>query len=214
MLDAAQISQDTVLSVEGLTVHYLLHWTYQVQRGDTVLIHAAAGGVGLIFCQWARHLGATVIGTVGTAAKAALAEAHGCDHPIINTERNFREAVMNITDGKGVHKALDCSGNVAAHRLCIDATRRRGQVAFVGECSDETSIRISSDMIRKGLTLVGSWHYNRRDAEAILRIIEERPTVMDQLISHTFPMTDVQQAFELQSTGDCAKVLLHPWETS
>ena len=122
------------MMLKGLTVHYLLHWTYQVQRGDTVLIHAAAGGVGLIFCQWARHLGATVIGTVGTAAKAALAEAHGCDHPIIYTERNFCEAVMDITDGKGVHVVYDSIG-VDTFVDSIACARPRGVVAGFGQAS-------------------------------------------------------------------------------
>ena len=113
------------MMLKGLTVHYLLHWTYPVQRGDTVLIHAAAGGVGLIFCQWAKHLGATVIGTVGSHAKAAIAQAHGCDHPIVYTERNFREAVMEITGGKGVHAVLDS----------IACARPRGVIAGFGQAS-------------------------------------------------------------------------------
>ncbi|MEE3262350.1 MAG: zinc-binding dehydrogenase [Candidatus Latescibacterota bacterium] len=184
----------------------------EVTALDTVLI-TGLGPVGLGGVINAVYRGARVIAVDGQPWRAQRALDLGAE-VVLAPDDTTLETIRDLTDGKGVHKALDCSGNVAAHRLCIDATRRRGQVAFVGECSDETSIRISSDMIRKGLTLVGSWHYNRRDAEAILRIIEERPTVMDQLISHTFPMTDVQQAFELQSTGDCAKVLLHPWETS
>src|SRR5712671_1620618 len=71
------------MMVRGMTARYLLHETFRVKPGDTILIHAAAGGVGLILCQWAKHLGATVIGTVGSADKAAIARAHGCDHPIV-----------------------------------------------------------------------------------------------------------------------------------
>ena len=80
------------------------------------------------------------------------------------------DALRQILDltagGRGVDKAVDCSGVVAAHRLCIDAARRKGQVAFVGECSDDTPIQISDDMIRKGLTLAGSWHFNLADSPA------------------------------------------------
>ena len=78
--------------LQGLTAAYLLRRTYRVQPGDAVLIHAAAGGVGLIACQWAKVLGATVIGTVGSPAKAELAKAHGCDHVINYSDREFHPA--------------------------------------------------------------------------------------------------------------------------
>ncbi len=122
------------MMLKGLTAHYLLHWTYPVRRGDTVLIHAAAGGVGLIFCQWAKHLGATVIGTVGSAAKASIAEAHGCDHPIVYTERNFREAVMEITGGAGVHAVYDSIG-ADTIEASIACARPRGVIAGFGQAS-------------------------------------------------------------------------------
>jgi NADPH2:quinone reductase len=88
--------------LKGLTAHYLLFTTYPVKRGDTILIHAAAGGVGLIVCQWAKHLGARVIGTVGTAEKAELARRHGCDVPVIYTQEDFAAAVKRETGGRGV----------------------------------------------------------------------------------------------------------------
>jgi len=81
-----------------------------VQPGDTILIHAAAGGVGLIVCQWAKALGATVIGTVGSDEKAALAKAHGCDHPIVYTREKFAERVREITGGAGVPVVYDSIG--------------------------------------------------------------------------------------------------------
>src|SRR5574337_982227 len=84
--------------------------TYRVQPGDTILTHAAAGGVGLIVCQWAKALGATVIGTVGSEAKAALARAHGCDYPIVYTHENFAERVREITGGQGVPVVYDSIG--------------------------------------------------------------------------------------------------------
>ena len=81
--------QAAAMMLQGMTVEYLLRRTYPVRSGETILFHAAAGGVGLIACQWAKELGATVIGTVGSDEKAALARAHGCDHPIVYTRESF-----------------------------------------------------------------------------------------------------------------------------
>ena len=181
-----------------------------VDAFDTVLI-TGLGPVGLGGVINAVYRGARVIAVDAQPWRAQRALDLGAEVALTPDDSTL-EMIRDLTGGLGVDKALDCSGSVAAHRLCIDATRRRGQVAFVGECSDETSIRISPDMIRKGLTLVGSWHYNLSDAATILRIIEEQPTVMEQLISHRFALEEIQTAFELQATGDCAKVLLHPWE--
>ncbi|WP_407280170.1 quinone oxidoreductase [Aromatoleum evansii] len=102
--------QGAAMMLQGLTAQYLLRRTYRVQPGDTVLIHAAAGGVGLIACQWAKALGATVIGTVGSDAKAELARAHGCEHPIVYTRENFTERVREITGGAGVPVVYDSIG--------------------------------------------------------------------------------------------------------
>ncbi|WP_153145085.1 quinone oxidoreductase [Dechloromonas sp. H13] len=98
------------MMLQGLTAAYLLRRTYRVQPGDAVLIHAAAGGVGLIACQWAKALGATVIGTVGSPAKAALAKAHGCDHVINYSTENFTQRVREITGGEGVPVVYDGVG--------------------------------------------------------------------------------------------------------
>ena len=98
------------MMLKGMTAQYLIRRTYRVKAGDTILIHAAAGGVGLILCQWAKHLGATVIGTVGSDEKAALAKAHGCDHVIIYRRENFADRVKEITGGKGVPVVYDGVG--------------------------------------------------------------------------------------------------------
>ena len=98
------------LMLKGLTVQYLLRQTYPVKAGETILLHAAAGGIGLIACQWARALGATVIGTVGSDAKAELAKASGCTHTIVYTRENFVERVKEITGGKGVPVVYDAVG--------------------------------------------------------------------------------------------------------
>lgn len=106
------INEDTAaaMMLQGMTVQYLLRRTYRVQSGDTVLLHAAAGGVGLIACQWLKQLGATVIGTVGSDEKAELASAHGCDHAIIYTRENFANRVREITNGDGVPVVYDSIG--------------------------------------------------------------------------------------------------------
>ena len=96
--------------MQGLTAQYLLRRTYRVQPGDTVLIHAAAGGVGLIACQWAKALGATVIGTVGSDAKAEVARRHGCDHTIVYTRETVSARVREITGGEGVPVVYDSIG--------------------------------------------------------------------------------------------------------
>lgn len=98
------------MMLKGLTAQYLLNRTYAVKKGDTILMHAAAGGVGLIVCQWAKHLGATVIGTVGSEEKADLARAHGCDHTVLYREENFKERVRELTDGVGVNVVYDSIG--------------------------------------------------------------------------------------------------------
>lgn len=107
-----EIGFDTAaaMMLKGLTAQYLLRQTFPVKAGDTILIHAAAGGVGLIVCQWARLLGATVIGTVGSEAKAALAAEHGCQHPIIYTRENFAARVRELTGGRGVDVVYDSVG--------------------------------------------------------------------------------------------------------
>ena len=108
--DALSFEQGAAMLMQGLTAQYLLRRTYRVQAGDTILVHAAAGGVGTIMCQWAKALGATVIGTVGSEHKAALARANGCDHPIVYTRENFARRVRELTDGEGVPVVFDSIG--------------------------------------------------------------------------------------------------------
>src|SRR5271167_3881573 len=102
--------QAAAMMLKGMTAWYLVRRTHAVKRGETILIHAAAGGVGLIVCQWAKHLGATVIGVVSTREKADLARAHGCDHPIVTADTDFVAAVKEITGGKGLPVVYDSVG--------------------------------------------------------------------------------------------------------
>ena len=108
--DAITDEQAAAVMLKGCTVQYLIRRTYPVTSGQTVLYHAAAGGCGLIACQWLKHLGVTVIGTVGTREKAELAQEHGCDHPVVYTEESFVDRVKELTDGKGVPVVFDSVG--------------------------------------------------------------------------------------------------------
>jgi NADPH2:quinone reductase len=120
--------------LQGMTAQYLLRRTHRVQAGETILVHAAAGGVGLIMCQWARHLGATVIGTVGSEAKAEIARAHGCDHAIVYTAERFVDRVLEITDGQGVPVVYDSVGK-DTFMGSLDCVRRLGLMVSYGNAS-------------------------------------------------------------------------------
>ncbi len=108
--DAISDQTGAAMMLQGMTVEYLIRRTHRVKAGETVLLHAAAGGIGLIACQWLKHLGATVIGTVGSPEKAELARAHGCDHPVNYREESFVERVREITGGQGVPVVYDSIG--------------------------------------------------------------------------------------------------------
>ena len=184
----------------------------RVDRYDTVLV-TGLGPVGLGGVINACYRGARVIGVDSNSYRAELALALGAAAVIDPTSADTLAQILQLTDSeRGVDKAIDCSGVVAAHRLCIDATRRKGCVAFVGECSDDTPLRISPDMIRKGLTLYGSWHFNLADTPRMMNMISDIGDQLDKLITHRFPLTDIQRAWETQLSGLCGKAILQPWE--
>ena len=126
--------QAAAAMLKGCTVQYLIRQTYPVQAGETVLFHAAAGGCGLIACQWLKHLGVRVIGTVGTAEKADLARAHGCDHPIVYTEENFVDRVKELTDGRGVPVVYDSVGRDTFNDS-LECLQPRGLMVSFGNAS-------------------------------------------------------------------------------
>ena len=130
------ISEEQAASMllKGLTVHYLIFSTYKVQKGDTVLWHAAAGGVGLIACQWLKALGVTTIGTAGSAEKLALAKAHGADHLINYSTEDFVKRVKEITGGKGVPVVYDSVGK-STWEGSLDCLRPRGLMVSFGNAS-------------------------------------------------------------------------------
>ena len=182
-----------------------------VTNKDTIMI-TGLGPVGLGGVINGVYRGARVIGVDVNKWRAQKALALGADAVINPTEEDALEQVRTLTSGLGVDGTIDCSGVVAAHRFGIDATRRKGKVAFVGESGADTPLRISPDMIRKGLVLIGSWHYNMADTPHIMKMIGEVGPQLDTLISHRFPLSQVQDAWEQQLTGETAKVLLKPWE--
>ncbi len=130
------ISDETAaaMMLKGLTAHYLLHRTYPVQAGDSILVYAAAGGVGLILCQWARLLGATVIGCVGSAEKAQLATDNGCHHTILYRDEDIASRARELTDGVGVAAAYDSIGQ-ATFAASLDSLRPFGVLATYGNAS-------------------------------------------------------------------------------
>lgn len=130
------ISDETAaaLILKGLTAQYLVRAAYPVRAGETILVHAAAGGVGLILCQWARHLGATVIGTVSTDEKAELARRNGCAHPIVYTREDIVARVRELTGGAGLPVVFDGVG-AATFEKSLACLRRRGLVVSYGSAS-------------------------------------------------------------------------------
>jgi NADPH2:quinone reductase len=124
------------MMVRGMTARYLLHETYQVRPGDSILVHAAAGGVGTILCQWAKHLGATVIGTVGSEQKAEVARRYGCDHVVVYTREDFVGRVRTLTGGEGVAVVYDSIGK-STFEGSLACVRRRGVLASFGEASGD-----------------------------------------------------------------------------
>ncbi|OXS54497.1 hypothetical protein B1A99_26475 [Cohnella sp. CIP 111063] len=182
----------------------------EVGAFDTVLI-TGLGPVGLGAVVNAKFRGARVIAVEMNPYRAELARRMGADHLIDPRDPDAAAQVKALTGGRGADCGLDCSGVVAAHRLQIDAVRRKGKVAFVGECFSETPIRVSDDLLRKGIHLIGSWHYNLKLYPDLMKVIERSP-LTDLLITHTFPMSRIQEAFELSASQDSGKIILKPWE--
>lgn len=132
--DHVSDAQAASMMLQGMTVQYLIRRTYKVSAGETVLWHAAAGGIGLIACQWLKSLGVTVIGTASTEEKAALARAHGCTHTIVYTQENFSERVRELTNGVGVPVVFDSVGK-DTWEGSIDCLQPRGLMVSFGSAS-------------------------------------------------------------------------------
>lgn len=132
--DSISDTQAAAMMLQGLTAHYLMRQIYRVKAGETILMHAAAGGVGLILCQWASSLGVEVIGTVGSEEKAALAKENGCAHTILYNEEAFSERVLEITNGKGVPVVFDSVGQ-ATFMDSLDCLQKRGLMVSYGNAT-------------------------------------------------------------------------------
>ncbi len=209
--------QAAAMMVKGLTARNLLKRCYPVQPGDTILIHAAAGGVGLIMCQWAKHLGATVIGTVGTDAKAEAARAHGCDHAIVYTRESFAERVREITNGGGVHAVYDSIGKDTFEES-LSCLRPLGLMAQFGEASGEPPLVSPSKLGTLGsvyLTHPSLPHYTatRADFEASASDLFEvvGSGVVKIEIDRTYPLAEAAQAhIDLAARRITGSVVLLP----
>jgi NADPH2:quinone reductase len=132
--ESISTEQAASMMLQGMTAQMLLRSVFPVTTGDTILVHAAAGGVGLILCQWAAALGATVIGTVGTEAKAELARKHGCTHPIVYSRQDFVEEVKRITDGEKLPVVYDSVGRDTFMRS-LECLKTRGLMVSFGQSS-------------------------------------------------------------------------------
>jgi len=151
--DGVGDQQAAAMMLQGMTVRYLVRRVHRIEPGETVLIHAAAGGVGLIFCQWAKHLGATIIGTVSSDQKAALAEAHGCDHPIVYTRDDFVARVRQLTDGAGVPVVYDSVGQ-ETWEGSLDCLAPLGLMVSFGNASGPAPSFTVLDLMRRGSLFV------------------------------------------------------------
>ena len=197
------------IMLKGLTAYYLLFKTWAVKPGETLLWHAAAGGTGLIATQWAKALGATVIGTAGSAEKVALARAHGCDHVINYREEDFAERVKQITGGRGVDVVYDGVGQ-ATFEKSLDCLRPRGLMVSFGNASGVVSIPDLGVLARKGSLYLtrptGNAYFARREdllegAEALFKAVLGGQIKVE--IGRTFPLSaaaDAHRALEGRET--------------
>jgi NADPH2:quinone reductase len=185
---------------KGMTAEYLIRRAYPVKAGETILVHAAAGAVGTVLCQWGKHLGATVIGTVSTEAKAQVARDNGCDHPILYTREDFAARAREITNGAGVAVVYDSVGKDTMMRS-MDALRPRGYLVCFGESSGRAPAVDPHDLMDKGslfLTRASLLHYaitveELRTAASALFDTIARGGIKIRL-NQTYRLADVAQA--------------------
>ena len=216
--EAANVAADRVIKVpdsisdeiaaammlKGMTAQYLLRQTYDVTSGDTILVHAAAGGVGLILCQWANHLGATVIGTVGSDEKADLAKAHGCHHTILYRTENVADKVRELTNGAGVPVVYDSVGKDTFDGS-IDSLRPRGLMVSFGNASGPVAPVDPGLLSAKGslfLTRPTLFHYTASPED----LAQTAGDVVD-VISKGAVRIDIHQRYSLKDARQAHKDL-------
>ena len=205
------------MMVRGMTARYLLRETYNVKAGETILVHAAAGGVGLILCQWAKHLGATVIGTVGSNEKAVIARANGCDHPIVYTREDFVARVKEITGGKGVPVVYDSVGRTTFEGS-LGCLAPRGVLASYGEASGDPEPIAPRRLGQLGSLFLthpslGNYTTTRKDllrtAGDLFDVVRSGKVKID--ITRTYPLADAARAHtDMESRRTTGSIVLVP----
>jgi len=204
------------MMLKGMTAEYLLRRTHRVAKGEPVLIHAAAGGMGLLLCQWAKHLGAVVIGTVGNAEKAEIAKAHGCDYPIVYGEQDIIAGVREITKGMGVGVVYDGVGRDTFDRS-LESLGILGHLVLYGQASgpvppfDLSRLSVKSNTITRP-TL---FHYTapRRALETIANDLFDmvRQGAVKIEVRHRYPLKDAAEAHRaLEGRQTTGSVILIP----
>ena len=213
------ISDETAaaMMLKGMTVRYLLRETYEVQPGDTILWHAVAGGVGLIACQWAKALGATVIGTTSSEEKAELAKANGCDHIIMYTTEDVAERVREITGGAGVPVVYDGVG-AATVEASLNSLRPRGLLASFGNASGPVKDFDLGQLSAKGslyvtrptlMTYTASDEDLAANAADLVEMVGSGKVKIP--VNQTYALADVQQAHrDLESRKTTGSTVIKP----
>lgn len=214
--DIADI-QAAGMMLKGMTAQYLLRRTFPVTGGDTILVHAAAGGVGLLLCQWAKHLGATVIGTVGSEEKAALARAHGCDHPILYRRHDFAARTRELTDGAGVAVVYDSVG-ADTFLGSLDCLRPLGMMVSFGQSSGKVPPLDTGLLAAKGslfLTRPSLMTYTAKRQDLVSSAAELFEMVRHGFvrieISATYPLAEAARAHrDLEARRTTGSLVLLP----
>lgn len=202
--DSVSCEQAAGMMLQGMTAQMLLRSVFPVARGDTILVHAAAGGVGLIVCQWATALGATVIGTVGTDEKAELARQHGCAHPIVYSKQDFVAEVERITGGEKLPVVYDSVGRDTFSRS-LDCLRTRGLMVSFGQSSGPVEPFLPNLLAQKGslyLTRPTLFHYI-----ASRQQLEQSASELFDMVTSGKVRIEVQQRFALKDAAEAHRAL-------
>jgi NADPH2:quinone reductase len=206
--------QGAAIPLQGMTAHYLLNEFYKLKKGETVLIHAAAGGMGLLLVQWAKHMGAKVIGTVSSKAKAKTAEAAGADHVIIYTEQDFVKESQRLTGGKGPELIIDGVGKDTFTRG-LEAVASRGHIVLYGSASGPAEPLLPNSLQAKCVTVSGGSLFNFiNDRDEILMrangVLEGvKKGWLKLSVDHVLPLKDAAKAHELlENRSTTGKVVL------
>jgi NADPH2:quinone reductase len=202
--DPVSFETAAAMMLQGMTAHMLLRSVYAVKAGDTIVVHAAAGGVGLILCQWANALGATVIGTVSTDDKAELARSHGCHHPVIYTRQNFVEEVDRITDGRKVPVVYDSVGKDTFFKS-LDCLHPRGMMVSYGNSSGPPPPFETAILAHKGslfLTRPTLYHYVAARDE-----LERAARELFEMVATGKVRVEVGQRFALKDVAEAHRAL-------